>query len=1259
MPVQYYFDSLDPVSFQRLINALLVARYGERIRLLPLRGSDGQRDAETAPTLAAFEIKIDNHVQPLSNKNYLEPGRHIFQVKHHRSADRVASVVRSAVITDFDKELSSDLLSRATRDPVNYFHLITNVSSSKDAISQIDQKRRKHLADMPDLHADVLWQEHVIAWLDGQPEVWNSFPELFAGMQIPLLGRIADISSTGVSSSMRMALAIQSKRDSLIRFQQIDLEQSLSKLFVDLEASYSTSLFKGYSIASHSTEPKDLPVYDIEAVAVDHFAPSIRRGTCIPEIISESLYACKKLLLEGGPGQGKSTITQMVAQIYRSLLLGNKHEYDRVVTGTLKSRFPFRIELRLYGEWLAAKGGTIEEYLSYVFTRDAGGAQITAKDIHSIAEQQPVIIILDGLDEVGSDELRDAILQQLLGTIERFEELLKSDLKVLLTSRPPAIQSRLRRIPEFVVVRLASLGDKKIIEYTQRWADTLCPHPVDHERVVGSFDRRKREEHVAALIKNPMQLSVLLHFIKLKGEAFPDKRAELYRDYFRTVIDRDVEKSPKFRERRSDIEALHELIGFGIHVRAERDLSSGSLSYDELIMAVEHWLAKQGRDINLARELFSLGEERLGLIVVLRGEGTESRYGFSVQPIREYFAAAFINDKSELDAHDLFGKMARRPFWREVALFLAGLRRANEKADLLSRAKTLDENNEHEWRGDGRSIVLQLLLEGVLTTPGHVHTDALCFLIKSFDTTNCTPFREPSGLLEHLPRLIKACDSSQPRSELIGLLAKSSITSDRAALRKLWQIANTTLSATELEILWLKYVSYSNELNSQVKMVWPAEARLSTSAFLSQYAVLPKEADSTWAQYWFESVFSDQTLTGLELTPVYHELLFEQFAFQPIQREEYIVTIESFHPNHPYAIWCLVSNIREIGKWLIGSNPRTISPCANVDYTGLGNVTGNCARRLIEASTATLTSLQAGRKKGWALKGFLQVINEVLSMDGIYSWIACRCAVTLMAYLEAPRFIKKDDRLERIWNTDRPFVTGLWQELRRNLLPFFHSAIHHGYTRRGYSRARKIVQYGLHMVLPSHIRINGIFVAAPKIVTEQMGACKSSELLWLDHAPIPQYWFPDMFRNRLTVASVATLFKRKLLLYGPKARMFRKEIRKLLSLVNTSEDPAFLTGALAVLVGSRFWDLFDSEMILKMIKADPAIQDISPELFKHQQYIRSVHKMPHATCVGIANAIVKHTSVKSKSVGAAAAQFLFQQENSKLPPLNLSFVCSK
>ena len=48
MPAQYYFDELAPAAFQRLINSLLVKRYGEGVRLLPLKGADGGRDLPEA-----------------------------------------------------------------------------------------------------------------------------------------------------------------------------------------------------------------------------------------------------------------------------------------------------------------------------------------------------------------------------------------------------------------------------------------------------------------------------------------------------------------------------------------------------------------------------------------------------------------------------------------------------------------------------------------------------------------------------------------------------------------------------------------------------------------------------------------------------------------------------------------------------------------------------------------------------------------------------------------------------------------------------------------------------------------------------------------------------------------------------------------------------------------------------------------------------------------------------------------------------------
>ena len=56
--MQYYFNNLDATSFQRLINGILVARFGEDIRLTPLYGADGGRDGKLLLVIHTLNLKF-------------------------------------------------------------------------------------------------------------------------------------------------------------------------------------------------------------------------------------------------------------------------------------------------------------------------------------------------------------------------------------------------------------------------------------------------------------------------------------------------------------------------------------------------------------------------------------------------------------------------------------------------------------------------------------------------------------------------------------------------------------------------------------------------------------------------------------------------------------------------------------------------------------------------------------------------------------------------------------------------------------------------------------------------------------------------------------------------------------------------------------------------------------------------------------------------------------------------------------------------
>ena len=57
--------------------------------------------------------------------------------------------------------------------------------------------------------------------------------------------------------------------------------------------------------------------------------------------------------------------------------------------------------------------------------------------IQSSVVKSPVLLIFDGLDEIGNDTLRSEVLKAIKDCINRFEDFLQSDIRVIVTTRPP------------------------------------------------------------------------------------------------------------------------------------------------------------------------------------------------------------------------------------------------------------------------------------------------------------------------------------------------------------------------------------------------------------------------------------------------------------------------------------------------------------------------------------------------------------------------------------------------------------------------------------------------------------------------------------------------------------------------------------------------------------------------------------------------------------------------------------------------------
>ena len=836
--MEYYLDELDPLRFQRLLNVLLTARYGMNCRLLPLRGADGGRDAEVLPADSFYEATESRR-------------RYIFQIKHHRTEHGVTSA-RARVIEDLRRELAENVMRLAVQDEPTSFFLVTNVPASKQAWDAVETIRSEIGAKQPALHIDVWWKEVVTALLDAVPSAWVGFPEIFAGRTPPVLAQVASRGDARASRAFRLAAESQYRRDQTVRFRQVELENDLGRLFVEPDL-LAEPLLTDASIAGQQGA-RD---------AIAGLARRVRWPGSVVDVVPalallshDAALPSRRLVLEGGPGQGKSTLTQMYAQVHRALLLG-KPAGDRSWT-VHKARYPFRIDLRNLAQWVESRsGGTLEEYLTAVTQADAGGASVSVDDLHQLVTDSPICLIFDGLDEIGNESLRDSTLRMVLDACDRFANGLGGDIEVIITARPPAIAGRAAILNGFTRTAVAPLTDERVQEYVARWCEVQVSAPDVRRDVLRSFSARRHESHVAALVRNPMQLSVLLHFIRLKGAAFPSRRAELYRDYFQVVIDRDVEKSDLLRTQRELIETLHQYVGYRIHALVEAEASDGTMSRAELIQEIQRCVGAREGELR-AEDLFKVGEERLGLLVIVRGDGNDARYGFEIQPVREYFAAAYFTNHSLTTPSNLFGELITRPYWREVALFFAGLRRPNEKADLVLQARRVDNIPALAFRNYGKGVIAQLLSEGVLGNPPHVYDAGLEFVVEAWDPRRvpATPWRMLRPRDASMPSLMGQSTSPRLKRIVKEIYDVHRANSSAHGMYRWMEIARGVLSDSELLHMLLAATELSVDVRAAAIFLWSQLEGVDQSAAFDPELIAEFSEESVARWSWLAFVYS-------------------------------------------------------------------------------------------------------------------------------------------------------------------------------------------------------------------------------------------------------------------------------------------------------------------------------------------------------------------------------------------------------------------
>ena len=448
--MDYPLEHLDPERFQKVCQALLLDEFPNAL-FLPVGQEDGGRDA--------FTSRLRQRTRRKS--------RVIFQMKFIRDPSTLpdARARRKWVLDAINNELPN--IKALVSEGADHYRLITNVRGSGARKKGSVDKMAQLLDGLP-IPADAWWRDDLISRLDNAWDLKWHYPELLTGPDL-LRGLVLragqEPDAARRSSTIRAFLEQERRSDDTVKFKQVGLENSLLDLFVDLplisarlDSRSDHRIAKALAVvaaeyADNASQDPALGNYVIDGEPIGRWRDTVPAPAAAFLLHDSSLNLAPRLVIEGAPGQGKSTVSQYLCQVHRCRLL-NSEDLARIPakhqTGGV--RLPFRIDLRDLAAWLHGRNPfgsdddgslttkrTLETFLSAQIEMSSGGAAFSVSDLHALARESSVLLALDGLDEVADIAERERVVNESSAAIGRIERLALS-LQVVVTSRPAALE---------------------------------------------------------------------------------------------------------------------------------------------------------------------------------------------------------------------------------------------------------------------------------------------------------------------------------------------------------------------------------------------------------------------------------------------------------------------------------------------------------------------------------------------------------------------------------------------------------------------------------------------------------------------------------------------------------------------------------------------------------------------------------------------------------------------------------------------------
>jgi len=740
----YQLERLNTRSFEQLVQSLSVAVLGHQVQIFG-DGPDGGREASFHGGVA-----YPAGATPWNGSGIVQAK---FRQQPDASPKKNADWALSQLKAEFKKlkarKPGSKPSPRGSRVCPDYYVFATNLSLSavaqtggKDRISAaLDGFKKSHgLKDW------ALWDgDQIRRFLEVHEGIRMSYSAwLLPGDVLAAMMKHLKLERTDFPATMRRYLEAELLDDQYAKLGQGGYTESnsipLSNVFVDLPVAPS-----GYrSAASTASGPVEQQVVadepeftDEDSEGVDESANGRRtflrlffeegrqvlRPSAQPPRHRDERRAHRvpgRIVLVGGPGQGKTTVGQFACQLLRAALLRSTSAlYSEDVRGALERierqarglpppnvlRYPLRVDLKRLAEALAdtgprASNSLLDFLVKHVERRTDSG--LSKSEFRTWLHNWPWLLVLDGLDEVPASSNRALMMDAIRDFIASEAQAQDADLLVLATTRPQGYSDEFD--PEhFLHLDLLPLEPNDAMQYGTRLAEAR--HPGGRGRVeelTSALRLATENDSTKRLMVSPLQVTIMLALIE-GGGVPPEHRWKLFHDYYGVIYRREKERGTPFSKLLGRLEPdfhwIHHRAGWLLQQRnAATGKTATKLDHKEFQSLVNRRLLDRGHKDDhergaLVREIVEAATNRLVLLV----GNTAEEIGFEIRSLQEFMAAEHAFDGVESSLHETLGLIAPHAYWRNVFLFVAGrifFEKETIVDSLIAICHRLNENSE-------------------------------------------------------------------------------------------------------------------------------------------------------------------------------------------------------------------------------------------------------------------------------------------------------------------------------------------------------------------------------------------------------------------------------------------------------------------------------------------------------------------------------------------------------------------------------------